>query len=621
GRCMRAYPIRASRSEHTSELRTESTLNALRLKIKSTPARQDQHPSHHYSTRTKTNSHDSKRKISGWPQPQPSEKSREKSSDVKRISMLLERPVMHLPKWTKMEMLSTLTFLAPWYMNTGVPSLKHQKGKEYNADPAKLKEQVSRGIKVHATNKYRKGACTNCGAMSHQVIDCLDRPRKKGAKWSNKDIAPDELVLGSKDEEDWDAKRDRWDGYDPSEHKKVVEEHQALEQARQKMREEQLDKSTDLKEVKKVARAGKMAKRKTAEEEEFGSSDESDDEDEDKYADAADQAGQKMDAKTRMTVRNLRIREDTAKYLMNLDTESSYYDPKTRSMRQAPRVDIAPEDAQFAGDNFHRSSGGASEVQKLQLFAWQSEQRGNDVHINANPTQGELLHQEFLKKKDKLKETSKVGILERYGGEEHLERVPIELLSGQTESYVEYSRTGLVVKGQERAKAKSKYDEDVYPGNHISVWGSWYDIKKMIWGFSCCHSTTKHSYCTGKAGIEAANDQLNSTGTRALGTSSGAGAKSGSGGETNSLVQQIEKNIKRKAAEAAASGGPAGDAKGKKRAVEVELGREEDGNKRFAQDGGDFGVTDEQLEAYRMNRDLGQEDPMSNIGKDELLPL
>ena len=116
--------------------------------------------------------------------------------------------------------------------------------------------------------------------------------------------------------------------------------------------------------------------------------------------------------------------------------------------------------AKFAGDNFHRASGGASEVQKLQLFAWQSEQRGNDVHINANPTQGELLHQEFLKKKDKLKETSKVSILERYGGEEHLERVPVELLSGQTESYVEYSRTGMVVKGQERAKAKSKYDED-----------------------------------------------------------------------------------------------------------------------------------------------------------------
>lgn len=537
---------------------------------------------------------------------------------------------------------------APWYMNTGAPSLKHQKGKEYNADPAKLKEQVSRGIKIHAATKYRKGACTNCGAMSHQVVDCLERPRKKGAKWSNRDIAPDEFLMGQKPS-DWDGKRDRWDGYDPSEHKKVVEEHQALEKARQKMREEQLDKSTDLKEVKKVARAGKMAKKKTAEEDEFGSSDESDDEDEDKYADAADQAGQKMDTKTRMTVRNLRIREDTAKYLMNLDTESAYYDPKTRSMREAPRVDIAPEDAKFAGDNFHRASGGASEVQKLQLFAWQSEQRGNDVHINANPTQGELLHQEFLKKKDKLKETSKVSILERYGGEEHLERVPIELLSGQTESYVEYSRTGVVVKGQERAKAKSKYDEDVYPGNHTSVWGSWYSTTKMAWGFACCHSTTKQSYCTGKAGIEAANDELNMAGNRAPNLETGEQGAS----HRKSLVQQIEENIKRKAAETVDKGNKrtietesARDERERERASKKRLeGRDEVGSldpeklsqaieeqkrrKRMgideaaldAEDNGDVEITEERLEAYRLNRDLGHEDPMNNIRTDELLPL
>jgi len=31
-----------------------------------------------------------------------------------------------------------------------------------------------------------------------------------------------------------------------------------------------------------------------------------------------------------------RIREDTAKYLRNLDTNSAYYDPKTRSMRENP---------------------------------------------------------------------------------------------------------------------------------------------------------------------------------------------------------------------------------------------------------------------------------------------
>lgn len=43
-----------------------------------------------------------------------------------------------------------------------------------------------------------------------------------------------------------------------------------------------------------------------------------------------------VDSKQRITVRNLRIREDTAKYLRNLDPNSAYYDPKTRSMRDNP---------------------------------------------------------------------------------------------------------------------------------------------------------------------------------------------------------------------------------------------------------------------------------------------
>lgn len=60
------------------------------------------------------------------------------------------------------------------------------------------------------------------------------------------------------------------------------------------------------------------------------------DADEDKYADQADMPGTKFDSKTRTTVRNLRIREDTAKYLYNLDPNSAFYDPKTRSMRENP---------------------------------------------------------------------------------------------------------------------------------------------------------------------------------------------------------------------------------------------------------------------------------------------
>lgn len=43
-----------------------------------------------------------------------------------------------------------------------------------------------------------------------------------------------------------------------------------------------------------------------------------------------------MDSRTRITVRNLRIREDTAKYLHNLNENSAYYDPKSRAMHENP---------------------------------------------------------------------------------------------------------------------------------------------------------------------------------------------------------------------------------------------------------------------------------------------
>ena len=173
--------------------------------------------------------------------------------------------------------------------------------------------------------------------MTHKKKDCLERPRKKGAKFTGKDIQADEVIQDV--QAGYDAKRDRWNGYDAAEHKKIYEEYAAIEAARQKLREEEIDNqtTTDLAAVRKVAKA------KTGANDEFGSSDE-EDADEDKYADAADAVGQKMDTKTRITVRNLRIREDTAKYLRNLDPESAYYDPKTRSMREAPDNNIPPEE-------------------------------------------------------------------------------------------------------------------------------------------------------------------------------------------------------------------------------------------------------------------------------------
>lgn len=68
----------------------------------------------------------------------------------------------------------------------------------------------------------------------------------------------------------------------------------------------------------------------------------------------------------------------------------------------------------------------------------------------------------------------------------------------QTEEYVEYNRAGKIIKGQERQVIRSKYEEDIFPGNHSSVWGSYW--REGNWGFKCCYSFLKNSYCTGESG-------------------------------------------------------------------------------------------------------------------------
>jgi hypothetical protein len=65
-----------------------------------------------------------------------------------------------------------------------------------------------------------------------------------------------------------------------------------------------------------------------------------------------------------------------------------------------------------------------------------------------------------------------------------------------------------VLKGVGKAPTRTKYEEDVYINNHLSVFGSYYSRVRALWGYSCCHSLMKNSYCTGHAG-KVANDAAN----------------------------------------------------------------------------------------------------------------
>ncbi|KAG6724292.1 hypothetical protein I3842_03G253500 [Carya illinoinensis] len=385
---------------------------------------------------------------------------------------------------------------APWYLNAERPSLKHQR--KWKLDPNYTKSWYDRGAKIFQADKYRKGACENCGAMTHDAKLCIERPRKVGAKWTSKHIAPDEKVETF--ELDYDGKRDCWNGYDASTYAYIIERYEARDEARRKyLKDQQLK---------------KLEEKNNNQNGEAGVSDEEDDEDDLRVDEAKVDESKQMDfAKVEKrvrttgggstgTVRNLRIREDTAKYLLNLDVNSAHYDPKTRSMCEDPLPDADPNEKSYGGDNQHRNSGEGMEFKQLNIHAWETFDKGQDIHMQAAPSQAELLYKNYKVIKGKLKSHTKDTILEKYGNAATDEDLSMELLLGQSERQVEYDRAGRITKGQEKALPRSKYEEDVYINNHTSVWGSWW--KDHHWGYKCCKQMIRNSYCIGAAGIEVA---------------------------------------------------------------------------------------------------------------------
>jgi len=365
---------------------------------------------------------------------------------------------------------------APWYISKGGPSLNHQRLQDQQDDYDQ--GWYMRGAYRQTKRiKFAKGACENCGATTHTSKQCTDRPRKVGAKWTGKDIRPDEIIQQFR--LDYDGKRDRWNGYHPEEHHKVIELYEKAEEEKMARKQEALN---------TFVQDSDPTKEK----------DEDEIEDELKEREGYNNAPvSKVDPKTRTTIRNLRIREDIAKYLHNLNPTSAYYDPKSRSMREDPTPHVNPEDTVFAGDNQARMSGDTRKFIELQLYSFEAYEKGQEIHQQAAPSQAELLHQEFKKKKDNQKKSQRDAIIQQYGGEEHLQDPSQKLAFAQTEQYVEYSRDGRVIKGQESHTPKSKYEEDVYVHNHTSVWGSYWNQGK--WGYACCHQLLRNSYCTASA--------------------------------------------------------------------------------------------------------------------------
>ena len=467
----------------------------------------------------------------------------------------------------------------PFYLNSADSEsdyLEHQRLQTATPDQSKWYDRGARlGI---AATRFRKGACENCGAMTHKTKECLSRPRAKGARWTGIDIQADEVVQDVK--LGFDAKRDRWNGYDATEYRAVIEEYEELENLKKKFR---------------GVFEGNGQKPLTDDGDEVAKERE---EEEAKYAEESDMGRQQSTA-----TRNLRIREDTAKYLLNLDLDSAKYDPKTRSM-----VDMGAQADQAAAlvaeDNFMRASGDAAEFERAQKYAWESQERGDKdkTHLQANPTSGEYFRRKEKEESKSRREAERKILLQKYGGEQYLQPPQLgDLAVIENEKYVEYDASG-AIRGAPMVGTTSKYPEDVLINNHESVWGSWWE--NFQWGYDCCHSTVKNSYCTGQEGKLALEEARNArTGCGFEELASIKAVESYHNSEINSNADE-ELNAKEKGTK----GGKLG----------AEVRPEAEVNKRSLTEM-KGGVSEEELEAYKKSRRVA-DDPMAKfLGKDELV--
>mmetsp|Transcript_29289 Transcript_29289/g.56599 ORF Transcript_29289/g.56599 Transcript_29289/m.56599 type:complete len:693 (+) Transcript_29289:311-2389(+) len=370
-------------------------------------------------------------------------------------------------------------------------------------------------------------------------------------------------------------------------------------------------------------------------------------------------------AQMKVTARNLRIREDTAKYLRNLDPNSAYYDPKSRSMRDNPyaqgedgndlqQQQQAAESLGFAGDNFSRISGDAVKLAETQLFAWDAEKKlgvEGAIHVQADPSRAELMRRKVEKRGEEIKEKKKKLVLDRYGGEEYLdsnvdasggfggdaeERATRFGVSHTEQEYnrdgrLASSTTGAGSQQKKRLPIPCKYEEDIHINGHTSVWGSYFHKGAFKWGYADDHSLIRSSYGTGING-RIANDESNELtyGSGIAGSAMLASARK--------MLEVIPRSSALKAADSdkfalnqqsmlygeAVDQHKVYDKERLQRAMiqqqEAEEAAINEGkNKRkYNSLQAEVDVTEEDMEAYRLRKGRGADDPMANMG-DELL--
>ena len=277
----------------------------------------------------------------------------------------------------------------PWYFKT---DQGHSVPSKPKPTQSLINEKKSKTIRVfHSNTKFRPGACSNCGSLSHTTKDCCDRPRKIGAQFTGKIVEYDEIV--EKKPLSYDEKHDRWSGYESKAYDEVMDEYKKLEEAKKKRKIE-------------------ILQEKFYEDEEF---DLSDGEKNEEYR--FNVLVNNVDPRTKTVTFNNRSRDDPVCYISNIDPEVNNYDGKSRSFKDVP-IDLGSAD-QLYRDSWIKVDKDMAKMIEQEQFIQKLSDRGNDVHSFATPSHAAILFN--LHKDDKKSKLSKSQkkLSDKYGDQSY----------------------------------------------------------------------------------------------------------------------------------------------------------------------------------------------------------
>ena len=136
------------------------------------------------------------------------------------------------------------------------------------------------------------------------------------------------VTIGTNGKINFEAKRDRWNGYDNNKFTQVINEWNDINEEQKKRQQQEVQDRL-------------LKKQKNKKDDSFDNSDSSSEGDPDLEKEGASKSLVDDDPRKRTITKNLRIREDTAKYLRNHDPNSAAYSGKSRTMNENPNPDKA----------------------------------------------------------------------------------------------------------------------------------------------------------------------------------------------------------------------------------------------------------------------------------------